>query len=77
MKNSLMCQVFSRFSSQRYKTDHPEMRSSDVAESVWRQRGGDFVFPKRAKRIKIVSVEEMPEAQRKLEQGHTGCPRRI
>jgi len=53
------------------------MRSSDVAESVWRQRGGDFVFPKRAKRIKIISVEEMPEAQRKLEQGHTGRPRRI
>jgi len=53
------------------------MRSSDVAESVWRPRGGDFVFPRRAKRIKIISVEEMPEAQRKLEQGHTGCPGRI
>jgi hypothetical protein len=41
------------------------------------KRGGDFVFQKRAKQIKIISVEEMPEAQRKLEQGHTGCPRRI
>ena len=77
MKNSLMCQVFLRFACQRYKTDHPKMRSSDVAESGWRQWGGGFVFPKRAKRIKIISVEEMPEAQRKLEQGHTGCPRRI
>ncbi len=47
MKNSLMCQVFSRFSSQRYKTDHPEMRSSDLAESVWRQKGGLILSSKK------------------------------
>ncbi len=39
--------------------------------------GVDFGFPKGAKQIKIIPVEQIPAAQRKLEQGHTGCPGRI
>jgi hypothetical protein len=47
MKNGLMCQVFSGFSSQRCKTDHPEMRSSDAGEPVRRQKGGLLLSSKK------------------------------
>jgi hypothetical protein len=70
MKNSLRSQVFSHSCFRSSGTDDPEKR-------VCRRGGTDFGFPKRAKPIKIASIEEIPAAQRKPEQGHTGCPGRI
>jgi hypothetical protein len=73
-----MSQVFSRFAGLRRREDHPEWDLLEMRRSASATKGkADFVFPKRAKRIKIIPVEERSAAQRKLEQGHVCCPRRV